>query len=48
MLFDLGVFILVIGATTLILTVIAHQSLRKPRRAEPSSDTHVRLKEGIE
>ena len=33
-LFDLGVFILVVGATTLILTAIAHQSLRRPRRRE--------------
>jgi multicomponent K+:H+ antiporter subunit A len=32
LLFDLGVFILVVGATTLILTSIAHQSLRRPRR----------------
>lgn len=32
MLFDLGVFILVVGATTLMLTAIAHQSLRRPRR----------------
>lgn len=31
LLFDLGVFILVVGATTLILIAIAHQSLRKPR-----------------
>ncbi len=30
-LFDLGVFILVVGSTTLILTAIAHQSLRRPR-----------------
>ena len=36
MLFDLGVFILVVGATTLILTAIAHQSLRRPRRHSPS------------
>jgi multicomponent K+:H+ antiporter subunit A len=34
MLFDLGVFILVVGATTLILTAIAHQSLRRPRRTK--------------
>src|SRR5690606_34344925 len=33
-LFDLGVFILVVGATTLILTAIAHQSLRRPRQTE--------------
>lgn len=31
-LFDLGVFLLVVGSTTLILTAIAHQSLRRPRR----------------
>ncbi|CAN7637225.1 monovalent cation/H+ antiporter subunit A [Phenylobacterium sp. LjRoot219] len=35
MLFDLGVLILVVGATTLILTAIAHQSLRRPR-SQPS------------
>jgi multicomponent K+:H+ antiporter subunit A len=34
LLFDLGVFILVVGATTLILIAIAHQSLRTPRRAK--------------
>jgi multicomponent K+:H+ antiporter subunit A len=34
-LFDLGVFTLVVGATTLILTAIAHQSLRRPRRRDP-------------
>ncbi len=33
-LFDLGVFILVVGATSLILIAIAHQSLRRPRRSE--------------
>ena len=33
-LFDLGVFILVVGATSLILIAIAHQSLRRPRRLE--------------
>jgi multicomponent K+:H+ antiporter subunit A len=48
MLFDLAVFILVIGATTLILTVIAHQTLRKPRHIDPSPDTRVRLKEGTD
>lgn len=31
-LFDLGVFILVVGATSLMLISIAHQSLRRPRR----------------
>ncbi len=33
-LFDLGVFALVVGATTLILIAIAHQSLRRPRSSE--------------
>jgi len=31
LLFDLGVFMLVVGATVLILIALAHQSLRKPR-----------------
>jgi len=29
--FDLGVFLLVVGATMLILTALAHQSLRSQR-----------------
>ncbi len=33
-LFDLGVFILVVGSTTLMLIAIAHQSLRRPRRPD--------------
>jgi multicomponent K+:H+ antiporter subunit A len=32
-LFDLGVFFLVVGATTLMLVALAHQSLRRPRGA---------------
>ncbi|HTM28210.1 MAG TPA: monovalent cation/H+ antiporter subunit A [Rhodanobacter sp.] len=32
-LFDLGVFCLVVGATTLMLVALAHQSLRRPRAA---------------
>ncbi len=35
MLFDIGVFALVVGATVLILIALAHQSLRTPRRIEP-------------
>jgi len=31
-LFDLGVFSVVVGATTLILVALAHQSLRRPRQ----------------
>ncbi len=32
-LFDLGVFAVVVGATTLILIALAHQSLRRPRQS---------------
>jgi multicomponent K+:H+ antiporter subunit A len=35
LLFDLGVFALVVGATVLILIALAHQSVRKPRMAQP-------------
>ncbi|MET0292659.1 MAG: hydrogen gas-evolving membrane-bound hydrogenase subunit E, partial [Steroidobacteraceae bacterium] len=34
LLFDLGVYLLVVGATLLILVALAHQSLRRPRAAE--------------
>jgi multicomponent K+:H+ antiporter subunit A len=33
MFFDIGVFTVVIGSTLLILTALAHQSLRSPRKA---------------
>jgi len=33
LLFDLGVFVLVVGATVLILIALAHQSIRSPRAA---------------
>jgi multicomponent K+:H+ antiporter subunit A len=36
LLFDLGVYMLVIGATVLMLVVLAHQSLRSPRQTESS------------
>ncbi|MGE0774350.1 MAG: monovalent cation/H+ antiporter subunit A [Sphingomonadaceae bacterium] len=35
LLFDLGVFALVVGATVLILIALAHQSIRTPRPARP-------------
>jgi multicomponent K+:H+ antiporter subunit A len=39
LLFDIGVFTLVIGATMLVLIAIAHQSIRSPRRrAAPPAD----------
>jgi multicomponent K+:H+ antiporter subunit A len=33
LLFDLGVFVLVVGSTVLILIALAHQSIRSPRRS---------------
>ena len=33
LLFDLGVFAVVVGATVLILIALAHQSVRSPRAA---------------
>jgi multicomponent K+:H+ antiporter subunit A len=40
--FDLGVFLVVVGATLLILTALAHQSIRKhrtPKRSSPPAKT---------
>ena len=36
--FDLGVVVLVVGATVMMLVALAHQSLRKPRREAASSE----------
>ena len=33
LLFDVGVYMVVVGATVLMLIAIAHQSLRRPRKA---------------
>jgi len=38
LLFDLGVFMVVVGGTILMLVAIAHQSLRRPRKALPVED----------
>jgi multicomponent K+:H+ antiporter subunit A len=38
MLFDLGVFVLVVGATVLMLVALAHQSIRAPRPVAPGPD----------
>lgn len=40
LLFDLGVFLLVVGATVLMLVAIAHQSIRRPktRRTDPDDE----------
>jgi multicomponent K+:H+ antiporter subunit A len=35
LLFDLGVFAVVVGSTVLILVALAHQSVRTPRAARP-------------
>jgi multicomponent K+:H+ antiporter subunit A len=37
LLFDLGVFALVVGATVVVLVALAHQSLRTRRAREPAS-----------
>ena len=37
-LFDFGVFSVVVGATLLILTALAHQSIRSHRQAAPAND----------
>src|SRR5690606_19760581 len=34
--FDLGVFVLVVGATVLMLIALAHQSIRTPRTVTPT------------
>ena len=44
LLFDLGVMVLVVGATSLILIALAHQSLRRPRKPDPDA---VEAGEGI-
>jgi multicomponent K+:H+ antiporter subunit A len=42
LLFDLGVYLLVIGATVLMLVALAHQSIRSPRRAFTPLETEAR------
>jgi multicomponent K+:H+ antiporter subunit A len=42
LLFDLGVYLLVVGAATLILIALAHQSLRSYRRPLETSTTRVK------
>ncbi|RYD57229.1 MAG: monovalent cation/H+ antiporter subunit A [Sphingomonadales bacterium] len=37
LLFDLGVFVLVVGATALILVALGHQSSRTPRKTQPAA-----------
>lgn len=38
MIFDLGVFVLVVGATVLMLIALAHQSIRTPRKVTPEPE----------
>lgn len=45
LLFDLGVFLLVVGSTVLILIALAHQSLRAPRLARPARGKTARTAE---
>ncbi|MGH6950401.1 MAG: monovalent cation/H+ antiporter subunit A [Vitreimonas sp.] len=37
MIFDFGVFVLVVGATVLMLIALAHQSIRTPRQVRPDA-----------
>jgi multicomponent K+:H+ antiporter subunit A len=39
LLFDIGVFALVVGATVLVLIALAHQSLRGRRAATPRAES---------
>jgi multicomponent K+:H+ antiporter subunit A len=41
LLFDLGVYLLVVGATTLMLIALAHQSLRSQRQQVETGTTRV-------
>jgi multicomponent K+:H+ antiporter subunit A len=41
LLFDLGVFMVVVGGTVLMLVAIAHQSLRRPRKVLPPDDSDI-------
>jgi len=46
LLFDIGVFLLVVGSATLILVAIAHQSLRTHRRHDEEAETEAALQDG--
>src|SRR5690606_23333606 len=41
LLFDLGVYLVVVGAVVLILIALAHQSLRSPRKRVEPVDTNI-------
>jgi multicomponent K+:H+ antiporter subunit A len=41
LLFDIGVFMVVVGGTVLMLVAIAHQSLRRARKTLPVDDDPV-------
>lgn len=46
LLFDLGVYMLVVGATTLMLVALAHQSLRVPRGHGAPADSEITSSKG--
>ena len=46
LLFDIGVFAVVVGATLLILIAIAHQSIRSPRARKPAPPPQAEAGEG--
>lgn len=41
MIFDVGVFVLVVGATILTIIALAHQSIRKPRVLTPADEEEI-------
>jgi len=45
LLFDLGVFALVVGATVLMLIALAHQSIRRPK---PAGSSKPKVREGLD
>ncbi|WP_019141568.1 monovalent cation/H+ antiporter subunit A [Noviherbaspirillum massiliense] len=48
LLFDLGVYMLVVGATVLILVALAHQSLRTHRKAVPLPEASAEAEAGLQ
>jgi multicomponent K+:H+ antiporter subunit A len=45
LLFDLGVFALVVGAVVLMLVALAHQSIRRPK---PAGSNKPKVREGLD
>ena len=48
LIFDIGVFAVVVGTTVLILIALAHQSIRTPRASKPATPDARKVQEGHE